>query len=116
MKLFMATRPLESVGIDILGPLPKSKSGHRFIVVITDRFSKLTQIVAVKRIRAWDIAVAFVDEWVFKYGPPQTLVSDNRSLFPSSSSVCAIYWASLTRSPPRIIRKRMGRQSDSIVL
>ena len=31
MKLFAAKAPLESVAIDILGPLPKSNRGHLFV-------------------------------------------------------------------------------------
>lgn len=81
MQLFPATKPLENVAIDILGPLPKSKRGYLFILVITDRFTKLTQIVPLRRITAYDVAVAFTEHWVFKYGPPKTLLSDNGSQF-----------------------------------
>ena len=83
MRLFPATTPLECVAIDILGPLPKSKDGYRFLLVITDRFTKLTHAFPLKRIRADDVAVKFVDEWIFKYGAPKELVSDNGSQFVS---------------------------------
>ena len=56
MKLFPATTPLESVAMDLLGPLPPSKRGHRFILVMTDRFSKLTQVVAMKKTTAAMVA------------------------------------------------------------
>ena len=46
LRLFPATRALENLAIDILGPLPKTKSEKRFILVITDRFTKLTKVVA----------------------------------------------------------------------
>ena len=42
MKLFPATASLDSVAIDILGPLPKSSRGFIFMLVISDRFTKLT--------------------------------------------------------------------------
>ena len=42
MKLFPATAPLDSVAIDILGPLPKSSRDFIFMLVISDRFTKLT--------------------------------------------------------------------------
>ena len=48
LKLFPATRPLESVSIDILGSLPKSERGKRFLLVITDRFTKLTTVVPLR--------------------------------------------------------------------
>ena len=81
MKLFPATAPLDSVAIVILGPLPKSSRGFIFMLVISDRFTKLTQVVPLKRITAYDVAVAFVEHWVFKYGAPATLLSDNGSQF-----------------------------------
>ena len=83
LKLFPATTPLECVAIDILGPLPKSKDGYRFILVVTDRFTKLTHAFPLKKIKADDVAVMFVNEWVFKYGAPEQLVSDNGPQFVS---------------------------------
>lgn len=41
MKLFPATDPLTEVKIDILGPLPRTKSRNVFILVFTDRFSEV---------------------------------------------------------------------------
>ena len=58
MKLFPATRPLESISMDLLGPLQKSRAGNRFILVMTDRFTKLTQVVSLRRITAAVIAAA----------------------------------------------------------
>lgn len=42
LKLFLAISSLQSVVIDILGPLSRTRLHKRFIVVITDRFSKST--------------------------------------------------------------------------
>ena len=81
MKLFPATAPLDLVAIDILGPLPRSARGYIFMLVVSDRFTKLTQVVSLKRITAFDVAIAFVEHWLFKYGAPTTLLSDNRSQF-----------------------------------
>ena len=81
LRLFPATRPLESLAIDILGPFPKTKTGKRFLLVITDCFSKLMQVVALRTITAYTVAVAFCEAWVFKYGVPRTLLSDNGPQF-----------------------------------
>ena len=80
LKLFTATKPFDSIGIGILGPLPRSK---RFLLVITDRFSKLTAVVPLRNVNAYSTAVAFCEAWVFKYGPPKTLLSDNGKQFAS---------------------------------
>ena len=81
MTLFPAQSPLEFVSIDILGELIATKRGHRFILVITDRFSKLVRTVPLKKITAVAVAQAFVTHWVFVYGPPARLLSDNGKQF-----------------------------------
>ena len=90
LKLFPATRPLEDVAIDILGPLPKTAGGKEYILLITDRFTKLVAAVPLARITAYAVAVAFCEAWVFKYGAPSTLLSDNGSQFASKlfQTVC----------------------------
>lgn len=60
MKLFSARSPLESVSA-ILGPLPRIKQGFLLILVISDRSIKLTQVVPIQSITAYDIDVAFTE-------------------------------------------------------
>ena len=83
LALFPATEPLRDLSIDILGPLTRTKRHFRFVLVITDRFTKLTQAVPLRKINALNVAIAFVEHWVFKYGPPRTLISDNGRQFAS---------------------------------
>ena len=92
LRLFPAQRPLESLSIDIFGPLTKMKKSHRFLLVITDPFTKLTRIVPLRRIDAYTVAVAFDKAWIFKYGPPKTLISDNRKQLVSKffQAICSL--------------------------
>jgi Integrase core domain len=91
LKLFPAKGPLESVAMDILGPLPKSKHGNRFLLVITDRYSKVTQTVPLRAITALSVARAFCEQWVYVYGAPVTLLTDNGPQFTAKcfEAVCA---------------------------
>jgi len=59
--LFPATEPLTDLSVDIFGPIPATKAGNRFILVITDRFCKLTKCVALRRITALCVASANID-------------------------------------------------------
>ena len=77
LRLFPAQRPLEILWIDILGPSTKKKKGHRFLLVIIGRFTKLTQFIPLRRIDAYTVLVPFVAAGIFKYGPPKTFISDN---------------------------------------
>lgn len=92
MKLFPATAPLESVALDLLGPLPRSYHGNNHLLVITDRFTKLTRTIPLKDPNASNTARAFCTHWAFVYGPPVTLLSDNGSQFSAKffQNVCRI--------------------------
>ena len=92
MKLFPATQPLQYVSIDILGPLTRTTRGNTHLVVITDRYSKLTLAVPVSNTDAYNVAKTFMEHWVFKYGPPQYLLSDRGTQFLSRfmQRCCAI--------------------------
>ena len=81
VRLFSATTPLEFVSIEILRELIRTRRGNKFLLVINDRFSKLVRTVPLKRITAMEIAKAFTHHWVFVYGPPLTLLSDNGPQF-----------------------------------
>ena len=78
--LLPATKPLASICIDILGLLQRTKKGYRFLLVITDRFDKLTQVITFRKITTYTVAVPFVEHWVFKYGLLECLISDNGNL------------------------------------
>ncbi len=92
LQLFPAKAPLESVAIDVLGELIKTARGHEYLLVITDRFTKLTKTVPMKGISAAEVAKHFVNEWVFNYGPPKDLIADNGGCFTAKffQSVCKI--------------------------
>ena len=81
LKLFPAQGPLESVAMDILGPLPRTKHGNRFLLVIADRFSKVTKTVPLRTVTALSVARAFCDHWAYVYGPPVSLLTDNGPQF-----------------------------------
>ena len=74
------------------GPLTKSKRGYVFLLVITDRFTKLARVVPLRKITAYNVAVAFVEHWVFSYGPPECVISDNGKQFAAKffQAVCEL--------------------------
>ena len=66
LTLFQATEPLTELSVDIFGPIPASKKGNRFILVITDRFAKLTKCVLDYRfelLRTIHTGIVAVAEW-----------------------------------------------------
>lgn len=77
LELFLATRPFKAGTIYILGPLPSTLSGKQFLLVIKDRFTKLTKVSALRKITDGVVNVAFYEVWVFKYGLPVSLLLDS---------------------------------------
>ena len=92
LQTFIAPGPLEDVAIDLLGPFSTTKQGYKSILVITDRFSKLCQVVPLRSTEAFACAVAFVEHWVYKFGSPARLISDNGPQFVSRffKAVCRL--------------------------
>lgn len=69
--------PFERVSTDILGPLPTCKdTGHKYVLVFIDNFSKYMELIAVPDTKAERIAWAFVKEIVCRHGTPAYLHSD----------------------------------------
>jgi transposase InsO family protein len=81
LTIFPPERPLEFIAIDVLGPLPTTSRGNRFVLCICDRFTKMSVAVAMKDQTASTIALEFVDRWLSIFGAPLTLLSDNGSAF-----------------------------------
>lgn len=74
--MFPDNCPFEAVAIDILGPLPRTRSEKQFLLAITDHFRKLTQVTALAKITDCNVAVALCEVCVFKYEIPVSLLSD----------------------------------------
>lgn len=67
LRLFPANGPLEFLALDLLGPLPTSRRGNKHVLIITDRYSKLTRAVALNSTTAPQVAEAFLDAWIMPY-------------------------------------------------
>ena len=45
--------------------------------MITDRFTKLTRVIPLRKSTAYNVTVAFVENWIFAYESPEAVISDN---------------------------------------
>ena len=61
VKTFPPTEPLMYFCMNLLGPLPRTAAGNEHLLVIVDRFSKMTRANPLERIDAETIAAAFLD-------------------------------------------------------
>ena len=56
----------------ILGPLPTTKQGNKYILVIMDLLTKWTEAIAIPNLESSTICTAFVDNFITKFGTPIT--------------------------------------------
>lgn len=63
------------VGIDIVGPMPTTAAGNKYIVAITDHFSKWSEAKAISNKTATEVA-KFVLDCICRFGPMDSLISD----------------------------------------
>lgn len=60
--------PLERVALDILGPLPLSNSGNRYVVVIMDYFTKWSEAIPIPDQKAETVARALATQFMSVWG------------------------------------------------
>jgi transposase InsO family protein len=76
------SRPGERVHMDLFGPLKsKSETKKKYIMVMTDAFSKLVALAVLPQKTPHHTARALMDKWITYYGVPGTIVSDNGKEF-----------------------------------
>lgn len=75
--------PFQAISMDLLGPLPKSKRGNQYVLVVTDYFTKFVLVQSLRKATTPAI-VKFLREQVFLiFGVPEIVIFDNGSQFQS---------------------------------
>jgi hypothetical protein len=78
-------RRWETMTMDFVGPLPMTSSGHDFLLVVVDKFSKTVHLVACsQKVTASEVSQLVYDNVVRLHGFPETIVSDRDTRFTSN--------------------------------
>jgi hypothetical protein len=70
------------MGVDILGPFPRTVGGYRFLFVAIDKFTKWPEATPVVNITQ-GATVAFLKSIVCRFGVPNRVIMDNGTQFKS---------------------------------
>jgi hypothetical protein len=73
---FIATHPMELLCWDIMGPLPPSRTGNKYILVIVDVFSRYAEAFPMKDATSETLAEILWREFMCRYGIPKRIHSD----------------------------------------
>ena len=78
---FPVSDVFETMGIDVIGPLPTTERGNKYIVMMVDHGSKWTEAFATGDVTSKTIASLIFENIICRFGPPKKLHSDRGSNF-----------------------------------
>ena len=73
--------PFNKIGIDVVGPLPRTKNGNKYIVVAIDYMTKWPEAKAIPTANAQQIVTFILDDLICRHGCPEIILSDRGSHF-----------------------------------
>ena len=102
---------MQVVAVDIMGPLPESENGNRYVLVAGDYFTKWMEAYAIPDQEATTVAQKLTDEMFCRFSPPDQLHSDQGKQFESLliQETCKLLGITKTRTTP------YHPQSDGLV-
>jgi hypothetical protein len=68
-------------GIDIVGPLPETENGNKYIIVAVEYLTKFPEALPLKDIKAKTVAQFIYDQIICRYGAPKVILTDQGASF-----------------------------------
>ena len=111
LNTIRAGYPMQVIAVDILGPLPDSALGNRYVLVAMDYFTRWAEAYAIPNQEAETIAEKLVSQLFLRFSPPEQLHSDQGRQFEAKimKEICAVLGINKTRTSP------YHPQSDGLV-
>ena len=93
--------PFKLVAMDIVGPIPRSASGYKYILTLMDLYTKYPEAIPLKKVDNEAVLEAFL-EVISRHGIPETILTDQGSVFMSrlTKSVCNYLGIEQIRTSP----------------
>ncbi|KII65320.1 Transposon Ty3-G Gag-Pol polyprotein [Thelohanellus kitauei] len=111
MNIEPSNYPMERIAMDILGPLPVTNRGNRYILVVGDYFTKCPEAYAIPNMEAKTVANVLFKEFICRFGAPKTNDTDQGKNFDGNliKELCFLLRIKKTRTTP------YRPQSDGLV-
>ena len=75
-NLPFCSEPNQRIHVDLFGPLKTSENGKKYILTITDAFTKYAELVAIPDKEALTVTSAIFSRWICRFGLPLEILSD----------------------------------------
>uniref|UniRef100_A0A674CB77 Integrase catalytic domain-containing protein n=1 Tax=Salmo trutta TaxID=8032 RepID=A0A674CB77_SALTR len=79
----VVTRPWEMLGVDLMGPFPRSSNQNVYMLVFVDYYSKWVELFALRQATARTVSNILTKEILTRWGVPDYILSDRGSQFVS---------------------------------
>ncbi|MES9881967.1 MAG: reverse transcriptase domain-containing protein [Sedimenticola sp.] len=81
------------VHMDVLGPLPQTEEGYKYILLLVDAFSGWCEAIPLKTLEARETAYKIYQEFICRMGCPTSVLSDRGSNFMSKvmQEMCSMF-------------------------
>jgi len=76
------------VHVDLVGPLPTSSTGNRYLLTMVDRATRWPEAHPLSNISAQSVADAFTSTWIGCFGVPTAVTTDRGTQFTGSTWRC----------------------------
>ena len=86
LQTIRAGYPMQIVCVDIMGPLPETERGSKYVLVVADYYTKWVEVYGIPNQEATTVAVKLVDEMFCRFSPPEQLHSDQGHQFESHAA------------------------------
>jgi len=73
--------PNQLIGVDFCGPFPTTSQNNRYVLCLTDYFTKFVTAIALPTCSASTTAEAIFKEHICRYGIPKSIISDQGPSF-----------------------------------
>ncbi|CAC5370409.1 unnamed protein product [Mytilus coruscus] len=95
--------PMDRLATYIIGPLPRTPRGNRYILIISDLFTKWVEIIPIPDQSAITCAEKILNEVISRFGCPLSLHSDRGSNYESQifNELCVLLEIKKTRTTVR---------------
>ena len=84
LRVYNVGAPFERLALDVVGPLPRSQAGNRYMLVVADYFTRWPEVIAMPDQRAVTVARALLHHVVCRHGVPLEIHTDQGRNFESS--------------------------------